>query len=76
MKFVSGFLGVCYDLVIGDCWQIAAAVVLLVVGGVVLLRLDAIALWLLPVAIAVTIMTVVPLIIIIEARAAMRRMGD
>jgi len=76
MKFISGFLGVCYDLVIGDCWQIAAAVVLLVVGGVVLLRLDAIAPWLLPVAIAVTIMTVVPLIIVIEARAAMRRMGD
>jgi len=76
MKFVSGFLGVCYDLVIGDCWQIAAAVVLLVVGGVVLLRLDAIALWLLPVAIAATIMTVVPLIIVIEARAGMRRMGD
>jgi hypothetical protein len=76
MKFVSGFLGICYDLVVGDCWQIAAAVVLLVAGGVALLRLDAIAHWLLPVAVAVTIMTVVPVIIIIEARAGMRRMGD
>lgn len=72
MKLVSGFLDVCYDLVVGDCWQIAAAVVLLVVGGIVLLRLDAVAHWLLPIAIAATIMTVVPLIIVIEARAAQR----
>jgi len=76
VKFVSGFLGVCYDLVVGDCWQIAAAVVLLVVGGIALLRLDAIPLWLLPVAIAAAIMTVAPLIIVIETRAGMRRMGD
>jgi hypothetical protein len=76
MKFISGFLGVCYDLVIGDCWQIAAAVALLVVGGIVLLRLDAVAHWLLPVAIAAAIMTVVPLIIVIQARAGMRRLGD
>ena len=76
MKFVSGFLGVCYDLVVGDCWQIAAAVVLLVVGGVALLQLDAVPHWLLPVAIAAAIMAVVPLIIVIEARAGMRRMGD
>ena len=76
MKLVSGFLGICYDLVIGDCWQIAAAVVLLVIGGVALLRLDGIAPWLLPVAIAVAIMTLVPLIIVIEARAALRRLGD
>ena len=73
MKLVNGLLGVCYDLIVGDCWQIAAAVVLVVAGGVVLLRLDAVADWLLPVAIAAAIMTVVPLIIVIEARAGMRR---
>ncbi len=76
MKFVSGFLSVCYDLVVGDCWQIAAAVVLVVAGGIVALRLDAVAGWLLPVAIAAAIMTLVPLIIVIEARAGMRRTSD
>jgi len=33
MGVMKGFLHFCYDFVIGDCWQIAAGVALVLVAG-------------------------------------------
>jgi hypothetical protein len=73
VKVLNAFLRFLYDLVIGDCWQISVAVVLVLAGGVALLRLDMIPASLLVICLGAVVMTVSPLIVVLEARAGMRR---
>lgn len=73
MKLLTDFLRLLYDLVIGDCWQIAAGAVVLLSVGVGLLRANAIPPSLFAPFLAVIIMTGTALIILFEARASYRR---
>ena len=73
MKLLHAFVKFLYDLVIGDCWQITAAIVVVLAGGVAVLRLDLIPATLLVICLGAVVMTVSPLIVVLEARAGMRR---
>lgn len=73
MKLLTDFLRLLYDLVIGDCWQIAAGAVVLLSLGVGLLRINVIPASVFAVFLGVTIMSGTALIILFEARASYRR---
>ena len=73
MKLLTDFLGLLYDLVIGDCWQIAAGAVVLLSVGVELLRADALPTSLFAAFLGGIIMIGSALIILFEARASYRR---
>ena len=75
MKLLTDFLGLLYDLVIGDCWQIAAGAVVLLSVGVGLLRINVIPTSVFAVFLGVTIMSGAALIIYFEARASYRKNG-
>lgn len=68
MKLIKGILDLLYDLVVGDCWQIAAGVVVLLVAGIGLLKLDAIPTSLFAVFMGIVLMVGAALIIYFEAR--------
>ena len=68
MKLISGFFGLLYDLVIGDCWQIAVETAAILVAGIGLLRIGAIPLVDFSVALGAVIMLAAALVIYIEAR--------
>ena len=76
MKLLKGFLGLLYDLVIGDCWQIAAGAVVLLGLGVGLLQIDAIPRSLFGIVLGVAIMIGAALIIYFEARTSYRQGGS
>jgi hypothetical protein len=38
MGVITGFLHFCYDFVIGDCWQIAAGVAVVLIAGAAVVR--------------------------------------
>ena len=73
MKLLRGFFGLLYDLVIGDCWQIAAGAVVLLGGGVGLLQADLISGPSFSVVLGVAIMIGAALIIYFEARTSHHR---
>lgn len=73
MNVLKVFLKFPYDLVIGDCWQMTAAIILVLASGVVLLRLDMIPVTLLVICLGAIIMAVPPLIVVFETRANLRR---
>lgn|GEM_PF-1656426 len=73
MQLLKDFLGLLYDLVIGDCWQIAAGAVVLLGLGIELLRSNAIPTPFFAVFLGVTIMSGAALIILFEARASYRK---
>lgn len=76
MKLLKGFLGLLYDLVIGDCWQIAAGAVVLLGAGVGLLQINAIPTSLFGIVLGVAIMIGAALIIYFEARTSYRHGGS
>ncbi|TFH47339.1 MAG: hypothetical protein E4H01_08485 [Lysobacterales bacterium] len=71
--FLAGFLGLLYDLVIGDCWQIAAGAALLLSAGVGLLQFNVIPPSLFAVFLGIIIMCGAALIIYLETRFSYRR---
>jgi len=73
VKLLRAFVKLLYDLVIGDCWQITAAIVAVLAVGVAVLRLDLISATLLVICLGAVVTTVPPLIVVLEARAGMRR---
>jgi hypothetical protein len=73
MKLISGFFGLLYDLVIGDCWQIAAGTAAILVAGIGLLRIGAIPAVDFSVALGVAIMLVAALVIYLEGRISHAR---
>ena len=76
MKLLTDLLGLLYDLVIGDCWQIAAGVVVLLSVGVGLLRINAIPTSFFAAFLGVTIISGAALIIFFEARTSYRKNGN
>ena len=73
MKWVAGFLSVIYDLVIGNCWQIAAAVAVLLSVGAGVLKMQVLPESVFAVTLGVAIMAGAALIIYYEALAAHRQ---
>jgi len=72
MKLLIGFLRFWNDLIIGDCWQIAAGIALLLGAGIGLLRFQVFPNGFLPILLGVGVMILVPLIVVFEARTAAR----
>jgi len=75
VKLLTDFLGLLYDLVIGDCWQIAAGAAVLLIASIGLLRTNAIPTSTFAVFLGVAIMSGAALIIYFEARASCRKNG-
>jgi hypothetical protein len=75
VKLLTDFLELLSDLVIGDCWQIAAGVVVVLGAGIGLLQINAVSLSSFAVFLGVTIMSCAALIIYFEARMSYRKVG-
>jgi len=79
MKFLTDFLGLLYDLVIGDCWQIAAGAAIVLGLGIGSLKISAIPAAYFSSVLGPIIMLAAALIIYFEARisyARIARKGD
>ena len=76
MKLLTGFLEFLYDLVIGDCWQIAAGNAVLLAAGIGLLQVNAVPTPLFSVVLGAAIMIGAALIIYFEARTSKRQNGN
>jgi hypothetical protein len=79
MKFLTDFLGLLYDLVVGDCWQIAAGAAIVLGLGIVSLKIGAIPASYFSSVLGPIIMLAAALIIYFEARisyASIVRKGD
>lgn len=73
MKLLIGFLRFWNDLIIGDCWQIAVGIALLLAAGIGLLRLQLFQNGFLPILLGAGVMVLVALIVVLEARGAVHR---
>ncbi len=72
MKLLIGLLRFWKDLIIGDCWQMAAGIALFLGAGIALLRFQVFSNEFLPILLGAGVMALVPLIVVFEARAAAR----
>ena len=72
MRFLILFLRFWYDFIVGDCWQIAAGVALLLIAGIALMRWSVVPAEVLPLLLGGAIMAVVSAAILLEARIARR----
>ncbi len=72
MKLLIGFFRFWNDLIIGDCWQIAVGIALLLGAGIVLLQFQVFQNGFLPILLGAGVMVLVPLIVVFEARTAAR----
>lgn len=72
MKLLRGIWGFAYKLIIGECWQIAALVAVVLTLAVVGLRGALVAPHLLPLLIAAVLLILFPLTILFEARGKLR----
>jgi hypothetical protein len=68
MNLLKDFLGLLYDLVIGDCWQIAAGSAVVLGLGIALLKAGAVPAAFFSSALGSAIMIAAALIIYLEAR--------
>ncbi len=73
MKILTAIGGFLYDLLVGDSWPLALVVVAVLLGGALAERSGLVAPALLAVAIAVTTLAGASLIVVLEARAGVRR---
>lgn len=72
MRLMVGFFRFWHDLIIGDCWQLAAGICLLMAIGVGLLRLQFIPPGAFAVLLGAGVMVLVSLIIMAEATVKRR----
>jgi hypothetical protein len=72
MRLAVGFFKFWHDLLICDCWQIAAGIFLLMAIGIELLRLQLIPSGLFAILLGAGVMVLVSLIILVEARVKQR----
>jgi len=68
MNWLVGLFRLFYDLIVGDSWALAAAVVVTLVAGAGLIRFGILSPTLIALFVALTLFLVAPLITIIEAR--------
>ncbi len=69
MTLIRGFFRFWYDFIVGDCWQLAAGVVAVLVSSVLIVRNDLIPLSAMPFVIAAAIMLLLVLSTLIELRS-------
>jgi hypothetical protein len=74
MNLIKDFLGLLYDLVIGDCWQIAAGAAAMLGLGIGLLKAGAVPAAFFSSALGSAIMITAALIIYLEARISYARL--
>lgn len=70
MKLITGFCRFWYDLIVGDCWQIAEAIVVSAVVAIGLLRFDVLAPMTVTLSFAVAIMLAVVILVVSETGPA------
>ncbi|MGD0111645.1 MAG: hypothetical protein ABSD48_07255 [Armatimonadota bacterium] len=68
LGLIRGFFRFWYDFIIGDCWQIAAGVVVVLVAAILLVRTQAVPHTSLPFIVAAAIMILVVLSTLLELR--------
>lgn len=68
MNVIKSFLRFWYDFIVGDAWEIAAGVVLVLAAGGVLLHLAAVPEWVLPPLVGAGVLVVVGASVLAEAR--------
>ena len=68
LGLIRGFFRFWYDFIIGDCWEIAAGVVLVLVASILVVRTQAIPHSVLPFLVAAAIMLLVVLTTFLELR--------
>jgi len=74
MKLISGFFGLIYDLVIGDCWQLAAETAAILLAAIGLLRLHLLRADFFSVGLGAVLMLVAALVIYLEGRISHARL--
>ena len=72
MNFISAFLGFWYDFIVGDAWEIAVGVLMVLAIGATLLRTHTIEPEAVPLLVAAGICVVVAISIAIEVRRRTR----
>jgi len=70
MKYLLGFLKFWYDFIIGDCWQIAAGVVIVLGCGAWLAHSQVIRPGLVPLAVGLGVVLVAVISLLLTARRA------
>ena len=65
---IRGFFRFWYDFIVGDCWQIAAGVVVVLVASILLVRTQVVPHTSLPFLVAAAIMLLVALSTLLELR--------
>ena len=72
MGLITGFGRFLYDFIVGDAWEIAVGIVLVLALGIAALRAGAVAAEVLPVLMGAGILLVVSLSLVWEARRRIR----
>ncbi len=72
-KIIVGFFVFWYDFLIGDCWQIAAGVAVVLTAAILLLRARMVSPSVLPVLVAVAVMALVVISAGLEWRKKARK---
>jgi len=68
VRLIRGFFQFWYDFIIGDCWEIAAGVVVVLAGGVLLVKREAVPTDVLPFLMAAAVMLLLVLTTLPELR--------
>jgi hypothetical protein len=68
MSLIIGFLGFWYDFIVGDAWEIALGVIIVLTLGAALLRTNSVDQEIVPLLVAVGIWAIVAGSILVEAR--------
>lgn len=74
MNLIREFLGLLYDLVIGDCWQIAAGIAVVLGLGIGLLKTGVVSAAIFSSVLGSAIMIAAALILYLEARISYARL--
>jgi hypothetical protein len=68
MSLIIGFLGFWYDFIVGDAWEIALGVIIVLTLGAALLRTNSVDQEIVPLLVAAGIWAIVAGSILVEAR--------
>lgn len=74
MKLITGLFGLLYDLVVGDCWQLAAETAAILLAGIGMLRLHLLPGDFFSVLLGAVLMLVAALVIYLEGRISHARL--
>lgn len=72
MSVIIGFFGFWYDFIVGDAWEIALGVIIVLTLGAALLRINSVDQEIVPLLVAAGIWAIVAGSILVEARRRIR----